>query len=73
MPALARLPHSVVQGTVTIALIVLLFEGGMGMGWRRFRPNAGAAVWIGVLGTFATAALVAVAARLLGFGILAPV
>jgi cell volume regulation protein A len=53
----------------TVALIVILFEGGMHVGWRRFRASAVPITLLGVLGTFATAALMAVAARyLLGFG-----
>ncbi|MFD8430401.1 cation:proton antiporter domain-containing protein [Streptomyces coelicoflavus] len=66
-PWLGRLPITAVQNAVTVALVVLLFNGGMNMGWSRFRPNAGAVAWIGVAGTFATAALLAVAAHLLGF------
>jgi cell volume regulation protein A len=46
-----------VEQVVTVALAVILFDGGMRMGWRRFRSAAAAAsVWIGVAGTFATAA-----------------
>jgi cell volume regulation protein A len=50
---------------VTLALAVILFDGGMRMGWQRFRSAAVATVWIGVAGTFVTAAAVAMAARLL--------
>ncbi|HEY1368621.1 MAG TPA: cation:proton antiporter [Gaiellaceae bacterium] len=51
-----------------VALIVILFEGGMHVGWRRFRTSAVPITLLGVVGTFATAALMAVAARyVLGF------
>lgn len=64
-PWLGRLSYSAVEQVVTIALAVILFDGGMRMGWRRFRSAAVASVWIGVAGTFATAAATAVAAHLL--------
>ena len=52
-----------------IALIVILFDGGMRVGWRRFRESAFPIASLGVLGTFATAAVVAGFAHLaLGFG-----
>jgi potassium/hydrogen antiporter len=52
-----------------VALIVILFEGGMHVGWRRFRRSLVPIASLGVLGTFATAALLALAARyLLDFG-----
>ena len=31
-------------------LVLLLFDGGMHIGWRRFRAAAGAVLWIGVVG-----------------------
>jgi cell volume regulation protein A len=65
MPALGRVPVVTVQRVVTVALVVLLFDGGMHIGWRRFRSAAGSVVWIGVAGTFATTAGVAVLAHLL--------
>jgi potassium/hydrogen antiporter len=48
-----------------VALIVILFDGGMHIGWRRFRRAAVPIASLGVVGTFATAALMAVAARYL--------
>jgi potassium/hydrogen antiporter len=52
-----------------VALIVILFDGGMHVGWRRFRSAAVPIALLGTLGTFATAGLVAVAAHyLLDFG-----
>ena len=57
-----------VQRIVTLALVVILFEGGSNIGLRRFRSSAAPIVALGVLGTFGTAALVAVAAHYaLGF------
>ena len=48
-----------------VALIVILFEGGQKIGLRRFRSAAIPILSLGVVGTFATAALLAVAAHLL--------
>ena len=64
-PWLGRLSYLTVEQVVTVALAVILFDGGMRMGWRRFRSVAVASVWIGVAGTFVTAAAVAAAAHLL--------
>jgi potassium/hydrogen antiporter len=65
VPALDRVPVVTVQRVVTVALIVLLFDGGMHIGWRRFRSAAGPVAWVGVVGTFATTAGIAVLAHLL--------
>ncbi len=43
----------------TVALIVILFDGGMGVGMRRLREAAWPIVSLGVVGTFGTAAVVA--------------
>jgi cell volume regulation protein A len=48
-----------------VALIVILFDGGMHIGWRRFRRAAVPIASLGLVGTFATAAVMAVAARYL--------
>jgi cell volume regulation protein A len=57
-----------VERVGVVALIVILFEGGMDIGWRRFRVAAVPILSLGVLGTFASAGLIAVAAHgLLGF------
>ena len=53
------LPHlSVVadQRIVTVALAVILFDGGMHIGLARLRPNLGGVVWLGTAGTVVTAA-----------------
>jgi potassium/hydrogen antiporter len=46
-----------------VALIVILFDGGMEVGWRNFRASAVPITILGVAGTFATAGLVALAAH----------
>src|ERR671934_1410443 len=46
-----------------VALIVILFDGGMQVGWRRFRGAALPITSLGILGTFATAAVMAVFAH----------
>jgi cell volume regulation protein A len=57
-----------VQRVATLALIAILFDGGTSIGLSRFRTAAVPITILGVLGTFATAPLVAVAAHyLLGF------
>lgn len=46
-----------------VALIAILFDGGMQVGWRRLRAAIGPAATLGIIGTFVTAVLVAVAAK----------
>src|SRR5215204_4753957 len=46
-----------------VALIVILFDGGLDIGWRHFRSAAVPILSLGVLGTFATAGLIALAAH----------
>jgi cell volume regulation protein A len=48
-----------------VALIVILFDGGMDIGWRRFRVAAVPILSLGLLGTFASAGLIALAAHVL--------
>jgi len=68
VPHLGKLTIQTDQRIVTVALVVILFDGGMHIGLARFRPVAGPVVWIGVAGTFATAAALAVGAHtLFGF------
>jgi cell volume regulation protein A len=58
-----------VERIAVVALVVILLHGGMHVGWRRFRASAVPIATLGVLGTFATAGIVAVAAHyLFGFG-----
>jgi potassium/hydrogen antiporter len=61
----AALPSKAVELAVTVALAIILFDGGMHIGRRRFRTAAGAIIWTGVAGTLVTAAGTAAAARLL--------
>jgi len=63
IPALAPSVHHV-ELVVTVALVVILFDGGAAIGWRRFRQSAAPIVMLGVPGTFATAGLIAVFAHL---------
>ena len=57
-----------VQRVATLALIAILFDGGTSIGLKKFRTAAVPITILGVVGTFATAPLVAVAAHyLLGF------
>ncbi|MFX0576814.1 cation:proton antiporter [Nocardia nepalensis] len=67
-PELGTVPISAVEHVATVALAIILFDGGMQIGWRRFRSAAGAIVWIGVAGTLVTAAALALAAHLI-FGL----
>jgi cell volume regulation protein A len=52
-----------VQWIASAALIVILFDGGLHIGRARFRRSAAEITVLGVVGTFATAGLVAVAAH----------
>jgi cell volume regulation protein A len=54
---------STVEKVATVALIVILFDGGSSIGWRRFRAAAVPIVSLGVLGTFATAGLITIFAH----------
>jgi potassium/hydrogen antiporter len=57
-----------VERIAVIALVAILFDGGMRVGWRRFRASLLPITALGMLGTFATAAAITVAARyLFGF------
>jgi cell volume regulation protein A len=52
----------------TVALVLILFDGGIHVSWNRLRRVAAPVATLGVLGTFATAGVIAVAAHsLLGF------
>lgn len=60
-----RLSIRDVERLGVVALIVILFNGGTLVGWRRFRVAAVPIFTLGVLGTFATAGVIAVAAHYL--------
>jgi len=67
VPGLKAPPERMVERIVTVALICILFDGGMHIGWRRFRAAAAPIVIVGVAGTFLTAAAVTAVAHF-GFG-----
>ncbi|MFL5926468.1 MAG: cation:proton antiporter [Gaiellaceae bacterium] len=68
VPSLAP-SFSSVELVVTVALVVILFDGGADIGWRRFKVAAVPIGSLGVIGTFATAGLITVFAHLvLGTG-----
>jgi potassium/hydrogen antiporter len=49
-------PEQTVERVITVALVLVLFDGGMHIGWSRFRAAALPIVSVGVVGTFLTAA-----------------
>jgi cell volume regulation protein A len=58
-----------VERISVIALIIILFDGGMQVGWRHFRSSLVPIGLLGTVGTFATAAVVALPAHyVLGYG-----
>lgn len=64
IPGLPDPSQQSVERVVTLALIVILFDGGMNIGTRRMRTAATAVLSLGVLGTFATVAGAAVLVHL---------
>jgi cell volume regulation protein A len=67
-PDLVHLSVVDVERVVTLMLVLLLFDGGMHLGWKRLRPAVGAVATVGVLGTFVTSAGIAAFVHLaLGF------
>src|SRR5262245_65460541 len=57
-----------VQNLATVALVVILFDGGLQIGAARFRRSLRPILALGVIGTFLTAGAVALAPRyVLGF------
>jgi cell volume regulation protein A len=57
-----------VERIAVLALVVILFDGGMRVGWRRFRASLVPITTLGVAGTFATAGVMTLVARyLFGF------
>jgi cell volume regulation protein A len=63
LPGLEAPPERTVERIVTVALLCILFDGGMHIGARRFRAAAAPIVIVGVAGTFLTTAAVAVVAH----------
>jgi potassium/hydrogen antiporter len=68
IPGMARPPDAVVTRIVTVALVLILFDGGRHIGWARLRPALVPIIVVGVLGTFLTAAGGSVLLHL-GFGL----
>ncbi len=64
-PPLGDLTARLDERIVTVALILVLFDGGMSIGWRRFRQSAGPVLWVGVAGTVVTAGGLALAIHFL--------
>jgi cell volume regulation protein A len=63
-PALYEaVPIRTVERVGVVALVVILFNGGLDIGWARLRGSAGPVLSLGLLGTFLTAAAVAGFAR----------
>jgi cell volume regulation protein A len=54
VPSVHTPPAHPVERIVTVALVFILFEGGMGIGVPRFRSAARPIAVVGVLGTFVT-------------------
>ncbi len=67
LPGLTAPPERTVERIVTVALVCILFDGGMHIGWWRFQAAAAPIVVVGVAGTFLTAAAAAAVAHY-GFG-----
>jgi len=61
--ALDDVPHRSIERLVTVALAVILFDGGMRIGWPRMRSALGPVVAVGVVGTFLTTLALAVLAH----------
>jgi cell volume regulation protein A len=68
IPALHEPPRLTVERVVTVALVCILFDGGMHIGWSRFRSALGPIATVGVLGTFLTVAAGGVLVHV-GFGL----
>jgi cell volume regulation protein A len=64
-PGLSTLSITTVERIVTVALAVILLDGGMHIGRRRFAAVAGPVIWLGVAGTLVTAVAVAALAHVL--------
>jgi len=68
IPGMPRPSDAVVTQIVTVALVLILFDGGRHIGWSRLRPALVPVIVVGVLGTFLTAAGGSVLLHL-GFGL----
>src|SRR4051794_224004 len=68
VPGLHAPPSRAVERLVTVALVLILFDGGMHIGWTRFRAAAVPITVVGVLGTFLTTLAAALVLHV-GFGL----
>ena len=59
LPDVSGPPEQTVDRLVTVALVLILLDGGMGIGWSAFRGAARPIALVGVVGTFLTAVAVA--------------
>src|SRR5262245_62218033 len=64
VPRLERVPVVTDQRIVTVALALILFDGGMHIGWKRMRPALAGVAWLGIAGTVVTTAALAVLAHM---------
>ena len=64
IPALHAPANLTVQRVVTVALVFVLFHGGMNIGWSRFRSAAFPIAITGVVGTFLVVVVMTVAVHL---------
>jgi cell volume regulation protein A len=56
IPGVPEPRDEMVQQVVSVALVLILFNGGRHIGWSRLRPALGLIIIVGLLGTFLTAA-----------------
>jgi cell volume regulation protein A len=67
-PTISHVSIRSVERIASVSLAVILFDGGLRVGWRRFRESAGPIVSLGLVGTFVTTGFLALASHyLLGF------
>ena len=64
VPPLGETPLGAVQHVVSFALIIILFDGGMHIGRRRFGESAVPILWLGTAGTAVTAAALGILCHL---------
>lgn len=62
-PGLGVLSVETASRIAVVALVVILFEGGMHVGWRRFRRGWAEITVLGVFGTFGTGLVIALFAH----------
>jgi potassium/hydrogen antiporter len=68
IPGMPTPRDDTVERVVTVALVLILFNGGRHIGWSRLRPALVPIIVVGVLGTFLTAAAGGVLLHV-GFGL----